>query len=201
RSNERCCRRSMTSGRRAVSSSPTDPANGASAAARSLVEVTMPQMGVSVAEGTLVAWHKRVGDWVQAEETICEISTDKVDSEVPAPASGRVAEILVELEQTVPVGSVLARIATDALAGEPHPDERMDGSDDEPAPQGTERPADEPRRDPTPQSGARRAEQRSDAPGREPGPAGGGRRLYSPVVQRIAESEGVDLAQVAGSGR
>jgi len=100
-----------------VSSSPTDPAGGSSAAAGSLVEVTMPQMGVSVAEGTLVAWHKRVGDWVQAEETICEISTDKVDSDVPAPASGRVAEILVELEQTVPVGSVLARIATDALAG------------------------------------------------------------------------------------
>src|SRR5438445_2429443 len=161
----------------------------------------MPQMGVSVAEGTRVAWHKRVGDWVQAEETICEISTDKVDSEVPAPASGRVAEILVKLEQTVPVGSVLARIATDALAGEPHPDEHIDGPDEEPAPQGTERPADDPRRDPTPQSGARRSEQRSDAPGREPGQAGGGHRSYSPVVQRIAESEGVDLAQVAGSGR
>jgi pyruvate/2-oxoglutarate dehydrogenase complex dihydrolipoamide acyltransferase (E2) component len=204
-----------------VSSSPTDPANGSSAPARSLVEVTMPQMGVSVAEGTLVAWHKRVGDWVQAEETICEISTDKVDSDVPAPASGRVAEILVELEQTVPVGSVLARIATDALAGEPHPDERMDGrgdepepqaagrradgSDDEHPPQGAERRADEPRRAPAAQTGARRADQRSDAPRPQPqpgaGPAGGGHRSYSPVVQRIAASEGVDLSQVPGSGR
>ena len=184
-----------------MSSSPTDSGNGAPAAARSLVEVTMPQMGVSVAEGTLVAWHKRVGDWVQAEETICEISTDKVDSDVPAPASGRVAEILVELEQTVPVGSVLARIATDALAGEPHPDERMDGPEEEPAPQGAGRRADEPRRDPTPQSPARPEEQRSQAPGRAPGLAGGGHRSYSPVVQRIAASEGVDLARVPGSGR
>src|ERR1700751_3531198 len=78
----------------------------------------MPQMGVSMAEGTVVGWHKRVGDWVSAEETICEISTDKIDSEVPAPASGRVSEILVEPEATVPVGTVLARIATDALAGD-----------------------------------------------------------------------------------
>jgi pyruvate/2-oxoglutarate dehydrogenase complex dihydrolipoamide acyltransferase (E2) component len=192
-----------------LSSSPTDPGNGISAAARALVDVTMPQMGVSVAEGTLVAWHKRVGDWVQAEETICEISTDKVDSDVPAPASGRVAEILVELEQTVPVGSVLARIATDALAGEPHPDERMEGPAEEPAPQGTERRgegkerrADEPPGDPAPQGGARRADQAGDAsPVRPPEPAGAGHRAYSPVVQRIAASEGVDLSQVPGSGR
>ncbi len=74
----------------------------------------MPQMGVSVTEGTLVLWHKSPGDWVDAEETICEITTDKIDCEVPAPASGRVAELLVGPEQTVPVGTPLARIATGA---------------------------------------------------------------------------------------
>src|SRR5438445_10802206 len=89
-----------------------------------LVDVTMPQMGVSVAEGTVVAWHKRVGDWVQADETICEISTDKIDTEVPSPASGRVSEILVGPDDTVAVGTVLARIATDAVAGQAHPDEQ-----------------------------------------------------------------------------
>jgi pyruvate/2-oxoglutarate dehydrogenase complex dihydrolipoamide acyltransferase (E2) component len=94
--------------------------------ATSLVDVTMPQMGVSVAEGTVVEWRKRVGDWVQADETICEISTDKIDSEVPAPASGRVAEILVEVEATVPVGEVLARIDTGATPGEPHADEHVE---------------------------------------------------------------------------
>src|ERR1700729_4542942 len=71
----------------------------------------MPQMGVSVAEGTVVAWRVAVGDEVAAEQTVCEISTDKIDTEVPAPASGVVAEILVDVDATVEVGVVLARIA------------------------------------------------------------------------------------------
>ncbi|MBO0768595.1 MAG: 2-oxo acid dehydrogenase subunit E2 [Solirubrobacterales bacterium] len=73
-------------------------------------DVTMPQMGVSVAEGTVVAWHVKVGDTVAADQTVCEVSTDKIDTEVPAPAAGVVSEILVEVEQTVPVGAVLARL-------------------------------------------------------------------------------------------
>src|SRR6476469_2126953 len=101
-----------------MSSSPTD--------ASTIVEVTMPQMGVSVAEGTVVEWKKRVGDWVQADETICEISTDKIDSEVPAPVSGRVTEILVEVGATVPVETLLARIDTGAEPGEPHADEHVE---------------------------------------------------------------------------
>ena len=85
-----------------MSSSPTD---------RRLVDVTMPQMGVSVAEGTIVAWRVEVGDRIEADATIAEISTDKIDTEVPSPASGVVAEILVPVESTVEVGTVLARIA------------------------------------------------------------------------------------------
>ena len=77
-----------------------------------LVDVTMPQMGVSVAEGTVVAWRVEVGDRIEAEQTICEISTDKIDTEVPAPVTGIVAEILVDVDTTVDVGVVLARIAT-----------------------------------------------------------------------------------------
>jgi pyruvate/2-oxoglutarate dehydrogenase complex dihydrolipoamide acyltransferase (E2) component len=91
-----------------VSSSRTD----------SLVDVTMPQMGVSVAEGTVVAWRVEVGDRVVAEETVCEISTDKIDTEVPAPVGGVVAEIVVGVEETVEVGVVLARIATGVDAGD-----------------------------------------------------------------------------------
>ena len=60
-----------------------------------LVDVTMPQMGVSVAEGTVVGWRVEVGDRIGADETICDISTDKIDTEVPAPVDGVVAEILV----------------------------------------------------------------------------------------------------------
>ena len=70
-----------------MSSSPTEV---------TLVEVTMPQMGVSVAEGTVVEWKKRVGDWVENDEPIVEISTDKVETEVPSPASGRVASIAID---------------------------------------------------------------------------------------------------------
>jgi pyruvate/2-oxoglutarate dehydrogenase complex dihydrolipoamide acyltransferase (E2) component len=110
-----------------VSSSRTerDTADGVGGSGGSgvAVEVTMPQMGVSVVEGTVTVWHKRVGDWVSAEETICEISTDKIDTDVPAPVSGRVSELVVGVGETVEVGTVLARIATDATPGEPHPDE------------------------------------------------------------------------------
>src|SRR6266480_3217746 len=84
----------------------------------------MPQMGVSVAEGTVVAWRVEPGDRIAADETICEISTDKIDTEVPAPASGVVAEILVPVESTVSVGTVLARIAVgtgDAAASDAAP--------------------------------------------------------------------------------
>src|SRR5437764_904624 len=72
----------------------------------------MPQMGVSVADGTIVVWRVEVGDRIEAEQTICEISTDKIDTELPAPATGVVTEILVAVDTTVAVGEVLARIST-----------------------------------------------------------------------------------------
>ena len=80
----------------------------------------MPQMGVSVAEGTITQWRKEPGDWVEADESIVEIDTDKVETEVPAPATGRVKEVLVEVGQTVEVGTLLATIDTTAKReGEP----------------------------------------------------------------------------------
>ena len=83
----------------------------------------MPQMGVSVAEGTITEWRKRPGDWVENDEILVEISTDKVETEVPSPATGRVKEILIEVGETVDVGTLLATIETEARAGEAHPDE------------------------------------------------------------------------------
>jgi pyruvate/2-oxoglutarate dehydrogenase complex dihydrolipoamide acyltransferase (E2) component len=106
-----------------------------------LVDVTMPQMGVSVAEGTVVEWKKQVGDWVQADEIIAAISTDKIDTDVEAPATGRVQEIIVEVGTTVDVGTVMARIATDAKPGEPH---RSEG--DKPEPEGEPEERSAPRR-------------------------------------------------------
>src|SRR5262245_64559741 len=88
----------------------------------------MPQMGVSVAEGTVVEWKKQVGDWVQADEIIAAISTDKIDTDVESPATGRLAEIIVGVGETVDVGTVMAQIATDAKPGEAHRSENGTGT-------------------------------------------------------------------------
>ncbi len=89
----------------------------------SIVAVAMPQMGISVAEGTILEWRKRPGDWVEADESICDVSTDKVDVEIPSPASGRLERILVEPGETVSVGTPLAELDTAAAPGEAHPEE------------------------------------------------------------------------------
>jgi pyruvate/2-oxoglutarate dehydrogenase complex dihydrolipoamide acyltransferase (E2) component len=83
----------------------------------------MPQMGVSVAEGTIVEWRKRAGDWVRSDEALCDVTTDKVDVEIPSPADGRLERILVEAGATVAVGTPLALIDPAARPGEAHPEE------------------------------------------------------------------------------
>lgn len=77
-----------------------------------LIEITMPKMGESVMEGTIIKWHKKVGDKVKKDETIFEISTDKVDTEVPSPENGTIAEILVAEQETVEVGTIVAKLST-----------------------------------------------------------------------------------------
>src|SRR3954466_7859617 len=81
-----------------------------------LVDVKFPEMGDSVAEGTVLEWLKKVGDGVAVDDPLVEISTDKVDAEVPSPTSGTLAEILVEADDTVTVGTVLCRITAGAGA-------------------------------------------------------------------------------------
>ena len=76
------------------------------------VQVTLPQMGESVTEGTVLEWRKQEGDRVEADEVLVDVSTDKIDAEVPAPASGTIAKIHVAEGDTVQVGAVLAEIAT-----------------------------------------------------------------------------------------
>src|SRR4051812_35367690 len=82
-----------------------------------MTDVIMPQMGESIAEGTITKWMKKVGDRVQRDEPLFEISTDKVDAEIPAPASGVLKEIRVEPGATVPINTVVAVIAEGASAG------------------------------------------------------------------------------------
>ena len=114
-----------------MSSSPTDTRN-------QIIEIVMPQMGVSVAEGTIVEWSKRPGDWVERDETVCLVTTDKIDVEIPSPAAGRLAKILVEPGDTVDVGTPLAELDAGARPGEAHPEEHHG----EPAPASGEEEAD-----------------------------------------------------------
>ena len=163
----------------------------------SVVDVVMPQMGVSVSEGTIVEWRKQPGDWVSYEEPIVDISTDKIDTEVPSPAAGRVAEIVVEVGTTVEVGAVLARIATDARPGEAHASEHPGNGNGAAAPE-----------PPTSEAAAATGETPAPAtrtPSPEPEAAitddAPQRRRYSPVVSRMAAEHGLDLTQIEGTGR
>src|SRR3954469_1455520 len=145
----------------------------------------MPQMGVSVAEGTIADWKKRPGDWVERDETVVEISTDKIETEIPSPVSGRVTEILVEVGVTVPVGEVLARIDTGDKPGQSHADEHGPDASDTGAGMGGGGEADAPAPEVNGGNGHSNGEH---AP------------PISPVVRRIAAEHHVDLDQLHGTG-
>jgi len=145
------------------------------------IDVVMPQMGESIVEGTIVKWHKRVGEDVKKDEILLEISTDKVDSEIPSPAGGKLAEILADEQATVPVNTVIARLETEAgadvsRAESPAPPEASTPQVPEPATPAPVRPA-------------------------HARPATG--RFFSPLVLTIAQTEGVsmeELERLPGSG-
>ncbi|HEY4426579.1 MAG TPA: multifunctional oxoglutarate decarboxylase/oxoglutarate dehydrogenase thiamine pyrophosphate-binding subunit/dihydrolipoyllysine-residue succinyltransferase subunit [Solirubrobacteraceae bacterium] len=157
---------------------PAAPAaSPAGASALQSVDVLTPAAGESVSEGTILEWRVKIGDEIQLDETIVEISTDKVDLELPSPATGTVCEILVAEGDTVTVGQVIARIAVrgDAASG------AAAGTGERQAAAAGERSAGE---EPRPSVSASTPD---------------GTRA-SPVAARAAAVEGVDLAQVSGSG-
>lgn len=193
------------------------------------IEVPMPQMGESIAEGTVSKWLKKAGDEVTRDEPLLEISTDKVDAEIPSPAAGRLAEIAVSEGETVEVGTIVAYIETDAGAAvetgeararaepasaetgearaapaEPASAARAEAEREEPAT------APDEDREEAPEPAAEPREAKRPAAAATAGPDGsdGGvesaeerlRRRSTPVVRRIAEEHGVDLADVTGTG-
>ncbi|HVH40430.1 MAG TPA: dihydrolipoamide acetyltransferase family protein [Gemmatimonadaceae bacterium] len=159
------------------------------------IDVIMPQMGESIAEGTLSRWLKKVGDEVKRDEPIFEISTDKVDAEIPAPAAGVIAEIIVTEGMTVPVNALVARIETEKGASIAAPAPATA------APSASAAPAASAAKSPAAPAGAPAA---APAPAR---PAGDGssfeervRTKSSPLVRRMAADAGVDIAALSGSG-
>ncbi len=97
-----------------------------------LVQVEMPKMGISVSEGTILEWRKQPGDWIEADETIADVTTDKVDVEIPSPATGRVINLIVEAGETVDVGTAIAEIDSASSPGQAHPvEDRPPGPESE----------------------------------------------------------------------
>ncbi len=167
------------------------------------VTVTMPQLGETVTEGTILSWAKGVGDSIAEDEVLLEISTDKVDTEVPSPAGGTVLELLVPEGETVDVGTELCVIGEvgEAVSSAPAaeaPEAAPVATVPEPAPAPEPGPADpfEAESQPVPAAPAAAA----PAPAAPPTPAVAAVGNLSPVVRRLAAEHGVDVSQVAGTG-
>jgi pyruvate dehydrogenase E2 component (dihydrolipoamide acetyltransferase) len=161
-------------------------------ATETAIDVVMPQMGVSVSEGTITRWLKQEGEYVEADEPLLEISTDKVDTEVPSPGSGTLTQILVQEGETVAVGTRLGQLG----GGDAEPEETAH----EPtaaAAESVEAPSTE--------SATPAAERVEEArPAAEPerqASSGNGKAFVSPVVARIASEHGVDPGRVEGTGK
>jgi 2-oxoisovalerate dehydrogenase E2 component (dihydrolipoyl transacylase) len=163
-------------------------------------EVVMPQMGVSVSEGTVTKWLRQVGEPIQRDESLLEISTDKVDTEVPSPAEGVVAQILVQEGETVEVGTVLALIApAGAEIGAPASAPAGPAQEPEPAPEPVAAAAPAPAPEPPPVTTEPVPAVATAAPA-APVAADNGKTFVSPVVARIAAEHGVDPSVVPGTG-
>src|SRR5438067_1817025 len=152
-------------------------------------DVVMPQMGESIAEGTIVRWIKKAGEKVERDEPLLEISTDKVDAEIPSPASGTLTEIVAQEGATVAVNSVVARIAGEGEAAAPAP---------APARPAGETPATTPEPPPAP---AIKQSPATPKPEENITSLDERRRTKSsPLVRKIASENNVDITQIQGSG-
>jgi pyruvate dehydrogenase E2 component (dihydrolipoyllysine-residue acetyltransferase) len=165
------------------------------------IDVVMPQMGVSVSEGTITKWLKQEGEQVEADEPLLEISTDKVDTEVPSPGSGTLSQILVQEGQTVEVGTKLAVIGGDGGAAAPEaaaPEAAAPGPavpETAPEPVAAAEPPAAPAESPAPPAPSEPQEQ---IPAQT---STNGKTFVSPVVAKIASEHGVDPSSVQGTGR
>ena len=195
---------------------PAEPAAGGDAASAPSsgapvagVEVRMPALGESVAEGTVTTWLKQVGETVEADEPLLEVSTDKVDTEVPAPASGVLVSIAVGEDETVAVGTVLALIGDASAAPAAAPAQSAPAAAEPTPPPAPQTP-------PAAAAPAQPAAPASNTPGAADSPAkrtsspkhaastvaaaGEASGYVTPIVRKYAKEKGIDLAEVTGTG-
>ena len=155
------------------------------AASGSATDVEMPELGESVTEGTITTWLKKVGDTVEVDEPLLEVSTDKVDTEIPSPVAGTLLEVLYDEDDTVDVGEVIARVGS----GQPKkavPKKEAPKAESKPEPK-----KEEPKKE-TPKAEAPKAESKPSANKDVP--------YVTPLVRKLADKHGVDLTKVEGSG-
>ena len=161
-----------------------------------IVDLVMPKMGESIMEATILKWHKQPGDSIKMDETLLEIATDKVDSEVPSTAAGVVEELLFNVNDVVPIGSVIAKVRTGATA-------EQDSPQASPAP--SQSASTTYQTQPQPEHQYTQVQEVSSTIGHSNGqkPSMNGNRFYSPLVLNIAASEGVsmsELEKIPGTG-
>jgi 2-oxoglutarate dehydrogenase E2 component (dihydrolipoamide succinyltransferase) len=159
-----------------------------------MTDVVMPQMGESIVEGTLTRWLKKPGDRVERDEPLFEISTDKVDTEIPSPSEGVLSEVLVQEGATVAINAIVARIGDGAKTAEAPKEQAPPAPAPQPQPEAKPAAVAPPAPAPTPQP---------PAPAQQPGtqPSGGDEQgPLSPLVRKMAREYNVDLARVKGTG-
>jgi 2-oxoglutarate dehydrogenase E2 component (dihydrolipoamide succinyltransferase) len=181
-----------------------EPAKPAAAAPASgggqATAVKMPELGESVTEGTVTRWLKKVGDSVEVDEPLVEVSTDKVDTEIPSPVAGTLLSITAEEDDTVAVGGELAKIGEAGAAAAEAPQPKP-----EPKPELKPEPEPEPKPEPEPQPVAEARPEPKPEPKPEPAPAAvapssDGGPYVTPLVRKLATENNVDLAAVKGTG-
>jgi 2-oxoglutarate dehydrogenase E2 component (dihydrolipoamide succinyltransferase) len=150
-----------------------------------MAEITLPQLGETVTEGTITRWFKKVGDTIAADEPLFEVSTDKVDTEVPSPIAGTLTEIRVAEGETVAVGTVIAVVG---------------GAGAAPAPVATPAPAPAPVVTPAPAPVAAPVATPAPAPVATPAPVAQSNKLLSPVVRRLVNDHGINIDALQGTG-
>ncbi|MBD8077538.1 2-oxoglutarate dehydrogenase, E2 component, dihydrolipoamide succinyltransferase [Cellulosimicrobium arenosum] len=175
-------------------------------------EITLPALGESVTEGTVTRWLKSVGDTVEVDEPLLEVSTDKVDTEVPSPVAGTVQKILVEEDETVEVGAVLAIVGSGSAPAQEAPKQEEPKQEEAPKQQSPATEAKTPASEADVPAQAAQEESSStqpapaeksapSAPGATPAPAAkAGGTYLTPLVRKLAADKGVDLSDVTGTG-
>ena len=179
------------------------PAASSDSASGDATDVEMPELGESVTEGTITQWLKSVGDTVEVDEPLLEVSTDKVDTEIPSPVAGTLVEILADEDDTIDVGAVIARIGDgNAKPAASEKKEEPKAEPKEEAPAKEEAPKEEPKKEEPKQEAPKAEPKKEEAAPKASAKVNSGDNIpyVTPLVRKLADKHGIDLNTVEGTG-